>query len=167
MEQQVSRSSKHHPNSQRSYICPKPQCQSIICRTNDKCNVQVTFSREHTTLIFEGEIISQGTIINNFFAYSAQPSLEHQNKEKTHSNESNKLTLWCHRLGHIGLFTIEKMVKMKTSIDLPTLGTRQHLAQCINCPFRTQTTGPFIKIEELPYNISDLVSSDVCSPFET
>ena len=130
-------------------------------------NIQVTFSREHTTLIFKGEIIDQGSKINNLFTYNAQPILEHQNEEKTHySNELNELTLWHHRLGYIGLSTTKKMVKVKISIDLPTLDTRQHLAQCINCLFRKQTREPFTKIKELPNNISDLVSSDVCGPFE-
>ena len=72
-------------------------------------NVQVTFSKDHTLLIFKGEIIAQGSKINNLFAYNIQPIIEHKTEEKMHySNESNELTLWHHRLGHIGLSTIEK-----------------------------------------------------------
>ena len=122
-------------------------------------NVQVTFSKDHTSLIFKGEIIAQGSKINNLFAYNAQPIIEHKTEEKIHnSNDSNELTLWHHRLGHIGLSTIEKMVRLKTSIDLLSLDTRQHPAQCIICPFRKQTKGPFTRVKELPNNIGDLVS---------
>ena len=103
------------------------------------------------------------------FIYNVQPILDHQVKEKmNYSNELNKLTLWHHRLGHIELSAIEKKInRLKTAISLLTLDTRQHLVQCINCQFGKQTRGFFMKFEELPNNMNDLVSSDVCGPFET
>jgi transposase InsO family protein len=62
--------------------------------------------------------------------------------------------------------TIEKIWRKDTGIGLPKFDVGQELSQCSNCPFGKQTHSPFKNIEELPKNVGDIVSSDICGPFD-
>jgi transposase InsO family protein len=62
--------------------------------------------------------------------------------------------------------TIEKMGRLQTAIGLPYINPNSTNYQCENCPFGKITRKPFKLTEELPTNIGDLISSDVCGPFE-
>jgi Pol polyprotein, beta-barrel domain/Integrase core domain/GAG-pre-integrase domain len=146
---------------------PKLNANLLSIGRMTAANVDIAFGKDNTSLWMDNEMIARGTKINNLFTYLAQPTIDPKPEQAAYSSQPNDLTLWHHRLAHAGASTIERMVKMQTGVGLPQIEEGQQLSQCVNCPFSKQSRSPFKNTEENPKTIGDLISSDICGPFET
>ena len=130
-------------------------------------NVNVLFSRYHSSLTLNGQIIARGPKIDNLFVYTALPMSKEAPKVAYYSTEPADIVLWHHRLAHTGYSTLEAMKRLRTADGFTPNVHYGPIAQCTDCPYGKQTRAPFQKTESLPANIGDIVVSDLCGPFET
>ena len=130
-------------------------------------NVNILFSRYHSLLTLNGQIIARGPKINNLFVYSALLMPKETPEVTYYSPGPADIVLWHHRLAHMGYSTLETMKRLRTTDGFIPDVHHGPIAQCTDWPYGKQTRAPFQKIESLPANIGDIVASDLCGPFET
>jgi hypothetical protein len=61
---------------------------------------------------------------------------------------------------------IEKMRKLQMADEFHPGVHHSPLPQCVNCSYGKQTRAPFQKVEKLPSDIGDMVTSYLCGPFK-
>jgi len=126
-------------------------------------NVDVIFSKDSSSLTMDDVTLARGPKIHNLFTFMARPTEE----TIKYSPDTMDINLWHHRLTHMSHSTIERMARENTVIGLPSNLKNDKQILCTDCPYGKQTQAPFNGTEELPANIGDIVSSDICGPFET
>ena len=146
---------------------PKLKANLLSVGRMTHSNVNVRFYRDYSQLLFDETVIAQGHKINNLFTYSALPTLTNKPEHAKSSVHIPDAILWHHRLAHTGYSTIEKMVRNKSALGFNPGVSFDNLPLCSNCPFGKQTRAPFTRSEDLPESIGDIITSDICGPFET
>ena len=138
----------------------------VGCMTN--ANVNVMFSKNHSALTLNSQIIARGPKVNNLFVYTASPMPKNMPEATYYSaTELADIVLWHHQLAHTGYSTLEAMQRLRTTDRFMPSIHHSPIAQCTNCPYGKQTRAPFQKTKSLPANIGDIITSDLCGPFET
>ena len=129
-------------------------------------NVDVNFSKNHSYLSMDGEILAYGPKISNLFTYMTICTSKEDNGALYATGPSESL-LWHHRLAHTNYHPIEKMAKEDIAIGFsPTMKIEgAAYTQCPDCPYGKQTHAPFKKVEAQPLEIGDTIVSDLCGPF--
>ena len=145
---------------------PKLKVNLLSVGRITSANIDVSFSKMHSTLSMDGALITQGSKINNLFAFQAISSTE-VTETAHHASETSTASLWHHRLAHTSYSTLGKMARMKTALGLPANINFEQSTQCVDCPYGKQTRTPFRKVEGIPQNIGDIIASDLCGPFYT
>ena len=133
-----------------------------------EADVNVIFSKHHSSFSKDNVILAYGPKISNLFTYTAI-SIPAPTGEATHysySNDPPEPTLWHHRLTHTNYSTIKKMVRKGTAKGFIRYLKTELTSQCANCPFGKQMQAPFKRIEDLPTAIGNIIVSDLCGPFE-
>ena len=130
-------------------------------------NVDVNFSKNHSYLSMDGEILAYRPKISNLFTYTTICTSKEDNSALYATGPSESL-LWHHRLSHTNYHMIEKMAKEDVAIGFSPIMKIEGAAytQCPDCPYGKQTRAPFKKVEAQPLEIGDTVVSDLCCPFE-
>jgi hypothetical protein len=129
-------------------------------------NVDVIFSKDHSLLSVDNQIIAHGPKISNLFIYTALATPKATIETARYSNDPPEIKLWHHPLAHTSYSTIKKMIRMKTANRFIPYIRADLTMQCENCPFRKQARAPFKRVEDLPSAIGDIIVSDLCGPFE-
>ena len=101
-------------------------------------NIEVILSREYSSLLLEGSILTRGPKISNLFTYSAYPTTKPA-ESANYSSNVPEATLWHHRLAHANYSTLEKMVRHNIAIGLDPEMRFDHILQCMHCLFGKQT----------------------------
>ena len=127
--------------------------------------IDVVFNKNYSMLSVKDTPLARGSKVNNLFVFEAVTSIPFS-EQVTYSSELTEVSIWHHRLGHASYTMIERMSKAGTVTGLPSNIIMGPTTQCVNCPYGKQVQTPFKAVEELPMNIGDIVTSDVCGPFE-
>ena len=136
---------------------------SVRCMTN--ANIEVMLSKDYSSLSSEGSILAWGPKISNLFIYNVFPTTKTA-ETVNYTASVPEITLWHHQLVHTNYSTLEKMAHSNTTIGLNTQMKFEHTLQCQHCPFGKQTHAPFRGTEHSTTNISDVIVSNICRPFE-
>ena len=147
---------------------PKLNANLLSVGRMTNANVDVNFSKNHSYLSLDGEILAYGPKLSNLFTYTAICTSKETNTA-LHASGPSESMLWHHRLAHTNYQTIDRMAKQDLAVGFsPTMkieGTAY--TQCAHCPYGKQTRAPFKRIEEPPLEIGDVIVTDLCGPFET
>ena len=139
---------------------------SVGCMTS--ANINIMFSKNHSALMLNGQIITHGPKVDNLFVYTTSPMPKNMPETTYYSaTEPADIILWHHQLAHTSYSTLETMQRLRTTDGFMLSIHHGPIAQCTDCPYGKQTCAPFQKTESLPANISDIITSDLCGPFKT
>ena len=110
--------------------------------------------------------LAYGLKINNLFTYNAFATLKDTCEVVKYSAEPIEIVLWHHRLAHTSYSTLGTMKRLGTALGFSPNVHYGLISQCMNCPFGKQIQTLFQKTQELPNEIGDVITSDVCGPFK-
>ena len=146
---------------------PKLNMNLLLVGQMTNTNTDVNFSKNHSYLSMDGEILAYRLKISNLFTYTTICTSREDHSALYATGLSESL-LWHHRLTHRNYHTIEKMAKEDITIGFsPTMKIEgATYTQFPDCPYGKQTCVPFKKAEAQPLEIWDTIVSDLCGPFE-
>ena len=130
-------------------------------------NINVLFSKNHSVLTLNGQIIAQRPKVDNLFIYTASLIPKDTLNAAYYSMAPANIILWHHQLAHTGYLTLEVMKRLCIADRFMPNVHHSPITQCTDFPYGKQMCTPFQKTELLPANISDVIVSDLCGPFET
>ena len=115
---------------------PKLNVNLLLVGQMTNANVDVNFSKNHSYLSMDGEILAYGPKISNLFTYTTICTSKEDNSA-LYATGPCKSLLWHHRLTHINYHMIEKMAKEDVAIGFSPTMTIEGAAYtpCPNCPY--------------------------------
>jgi hypothetical protein len=144
---------------------PKLKLNLLSVGRMTNSDVNVYFGKHLLWLSLSGRIIAYGSKENNLYTYVGLP-IPPKDKMADYVSAPSDPMLWRYRLVHTSHHTIENMRKLQMATNFHPGVHHGPLPQCVNCPYGKQTHVPFQKVEKPPSEIGDLVTSDLCGPFE-
>ena len=144
---------------------PKLKSNPLLVGRMTNSNINVHFGKHTLWLIFKGKIIAYRPKENSLYTYVTFPT-DPRTETADFTSELSGPTLWHHRLVHTSYHTLDNMRILQMVENFHPGIHHGPNPQCLNCPYRKQKQAPFQKVKKLPSNISDLIISDLCGPFE-
>ena len=138
---------------------PKLNANLLLVGQMTNANIDVNFSKNHSYLSMDGEILAYGPKISNLFTYTTICTSKENNSALYATGPSGSL-LWHHRLAHMNYHMIEKMAKEDVIIGFSPIMKLKvpHTLSVLTVPMGNRLTHLSRRLKLNPWRLETLLS---------